>query len=56
LILFELVDGADTRYGQFYKPIGAHPFKEAGIKGFTPPSPFKVPANFTNIGDFKEFR
>ncbi len=56
LILFELVDGADTRYGQLYKPIGAHPFKEAGIKGFTPPSPFKVPANFINIGDFKEFR
>jgi hypothetical protein len=56
LILFEPVDGADTRYGQLYKPIGAHLFKEAGIKGFTPPSPFRVPANFINIGDVAKFR
>jgi hypothetical protein len=55
MIPFEPVDGADTRYGQLYKPIGEHPFKEAGIKGFTPPSPFQVPANFLDIGDFKDF-
>ena len=55
LIPFELVDGADTRYGQHYKTIGEHLFKEAGIKGFTPPSPFQVPANFLDIGDFKDF-
>jgi hypothetical protein len=55
LIPFEPVDGADTRYGQLYKPIGEHLFKEAGIKGFTPPSPFQVPANFLDIGDFKDF-
>jgi hypothetical protein len=36
------VDGADTRYGQLYKPISAHPFKEAIIKGFSPIQPFKV--------------
>jgi hypothetical protein len=36
LIPFQPVDGADTRYGQLFKPISAHPFKEAGIKGFTP--------------------
>jgi hypothetical protein len=42
LIPFQSVDGADTRYGQIYKPISAHPFKEAGIKGFTPIQPFKV--------------
>ena len=42
LIPFQPVDGADTRYGQIYKPISAHPFKEAGIKGFTPTQPFKV--------------
>jgi hypothetical protein len=40
LIPFQPVDGADTRYGQIYKPISAHPFKEAGIKGFTPTQPF----------------
>jgi hypothetical protein len=27
LIPFKPIDGADTRYGQLYKPIGAHPFK-----------------------------
>jgi len=42
LIPFQPVDGADTRYGQLYKPILAQPFKEAGIKGFTPIQPFKV--------------
>jgi hypothetical protein len=36
LIPFQPVDGADTRYCQLYKPITAHPFKEAGLKGFTP--------------------
>jgi hypothetical protein len=36
LIPFQPVDGADTRYGQLYKPITAHPFKEAGIKGILP--------------------
>jgi hypothetical protein len=42
LIPFQPVDGADTWYGQIYKPISAHPFKEASIKGFTPIQPFKV--------------
>jgi hypothetical protein len=55
LIPFEPLDGADTRYGQLYKPIGANPFKEAGIKGFIPPSPFKVPVNFIDIGDVAVF-
>ncbi len=36
------MNGADTQYGQIYKPISAHPFKEAGIKGFTPIQLFKV--------------
>jgi hypothetical protein len=45
LIPFEPVDGADTRYGQLYKPISVQPFKEAGIKGFSPIQPFKVATN-----------
>ena len=45
LVPFEPVDGADTRYGQLYKPISAQPFKEAGIKGFYPIQPFKVATN-----------
>ncbi len=39
------MDGADTWYGQICKPISAHPFKEAGLKGFSPNQPFKVAAN-----------
>jgi len=56
LIPFEPVDGADTRYGQLYRPIGANPFKEAGLKGFEPPAPFRVSQYFLDVGDFKAFR
>jgi hypothetical protein len=42
LVPFQPVDGADTRYGQLYKPISAHPFKEARIKGFSLIQPYKV--------------
>lgn len=45
LIPFEPVDGADTRYGQLYKPISAQPFKAAAIKGFIPIQPFKIATN-----------
>ena len=45
LVPFQPVDGADTRYGQLYKPITAHPFKEAGIKGFSPIQPYQVATN-----------
>jgi hypothetical protein len=50
LFPFQPVDGADTRYGQLYKPSSAHPFKEAGIKGFAPIEPYKVASclAFTN--------
>jgi hypothetical protein len=53
LIPFEPVDGPNTQYGQLHKPIAAHPFKEAGIMGFTSLSPFKVTAHFlTTDQDF----
>jgi hypothetical protein len=42
LVPFQPVDGADTRFGQLYKPISAHPFTEAKIKGFSPIQPYKV--------------
>jgi hypothetical protein len=38
------------RYSQLHKPIGKHLFKEAGIKGFTPPLPFQVPTGYLDIG------
>jgi hypothetical protein len=47
LIPFQPVDGVNTQYRQIYKPISAHPFKEAGLKGFSPNQPFKVAANLT---------
>jgi hypothetical protein len=50
LIPFAPINGADTGYGQLHKPIGEHPFKEAGIKGFTPPSPFQVPTGYLDVG------
>ncbi len=49
LVPFKPVDGADTRYGQLYRPIGEHPFKEAGLKGFTPPALFQVANLFVDI-------
>ena len=56
LVPFKPVDDADTCYGQLYRPIGKHPFKEAGLKGFTPPAPFQVANHFVDVGDFKDFR
>jgi hypothetical protein len=46
LIPFEPINGPDTWYGQLHKPIAAHPFKEAAIKGFALLSPFKVTSYF----------
>jgi hypothetical protein len=55
LILFHPVDGPYSHFGQLYKPIALHPFKEAGIKGFTPPKPFKVAANLATTDCCVEF-
>ena len=41
LIAFVPTDGADTRYGQLYKPLQDTAYKAAGIKGWLPPQPFK---------------
>ncbi len=42
LIAFQPLDGADTRFGQLYKPIKAEPFASAGLKGFLPSNPYQV--------------
>ncbi len=42
--------------GQVHRKICDHPYKEAGIKGFTPPTPFRVPANFISASDTLAFR
>ncbi len=55
LIPFQPLDGADTCYGQLYKPIGLLPFKEAGLKGFQPSSPFKVPSHLLQASHLNKF-
>jgi hypothetical protein len=46
LIVFKPLDGADNQYSQLNWKLSEHPYRKAGIKGFTPPTPFLVPANF----------
>jgi hypothetical protein len=55
LIPFEPLDGADNHYGQFYKRIRPSPYKEVGIKGFTPPQPLQAAAHFATMGNFRDF-
>jgi hypothetical protein len=52
---FEPLDGTDNCYGQLYKLIGPSPYKEMGIKGFTPPQPLQAAAHFATMGDFRDF-
>jgi hypothetical protein len=56
LIPFEPKNIPQTQYSQFHKAIDLHLFKEAGISGFFPPQPFKVPAKFLNIGNHTDFQ
>jgi hypothetical protein len=42
LIPFKPVNGTNTQYGQLFKPIGANPFKEAGLKDSHHPPLFKL--------------
>jgi hypothetical protein len=55
LIPFQPLDGPDTWYGQIHKPITAQPFKEAGINGFHPTLPYKVPAWFLTTDQASDF-
>ena len=55
LIPFEPLDSADSHFGQLHKPLCKSPFKETGIHGFTPPTPFKVASHFLTHGDFHDF-
>ncbi len=55
LIPLELINSPNTKYSQLHKAIDPHPFKEAGISGFLPLQPFKVPAKFLNISNHTDF-
>jgi hypothetical protein len=56
LIASQPLDGADNQYGQINRKIIDHPYKEAGIKGFTPPTPFKMAANFAATNGSLSFK
>jgi hypothetical protein len=55
LIPFQPIDGADNQFGQLYRKIKEHPYREAGIKGFTPPTPFVAPSTFATTSDAFHF-
>jgi hypothetical protein len=40
------LDGTNNQYGQLYWKINEHLYKEAGMKGFKPPTPFAIPIQF----------
>jgi hypothetical protein len=46
LISYRPLDGADNQFGQLYCRFKEHPYREAGINRFTPPTPFVVPTRF----------
>jgi hypothetical protein len=52
LVPFEPINGPDNRYGQLHKPINANPYKEAGMRGFIPPMPFKETSQFLTTDQF----
>ncbi len=56
LIAFQPLDGADNQFGQIHWKISDHLYKEAGIKGFTPPNPFRVSANSITTSDTLAFQ
>jgi len=53
LLHLQPLDGADNQFGQINLKITGDLFIQAGIKGFQPPSPFRVSANFlsANTGE-----
>jgi hypothetical protein len=55
LVPFEPIDGPDNRFGQIFRPIGANPFKEAGINGYDPASPFRSATHFLTPHESEEF-
>ncbi len=55
LILFRPLDGADNQFGQLNRKFKEHPYKEAGITGFNPPTPFVVPAHVLTTDDALRF-
>ncbi|KAL7502479.1 hypothetical protein ACHAXN_000433 [Cyclotella atomus] len=44
LVSFESLDSPDNQFSQINRPISKDPFIEAGLKGFAPVEPFKLPA------------
>jgi hypothetical protein len=49
LVPFQPVDGCDNRFSQIWRPIGKNPFAEAGLQGFDPSPPFRLPAHLADV-------
>jgi hypothetical protein len=49
LVPFEPIDGPDNCFGQLNRPISKTPFVEAGIDGFKPLQPFKLPSHYADV-------
>jgi hypothetical protein len=56
LIPFQPLDGANNQYGQLNRKFKEHPYKEAGSKGFTPPTPFSIPTQFLRTSNVLLFK
>ncbi len=56
LLPLQPLDGADNQFGQINQKIIDDLFIQAGIKGFQPPSPFRVSANFLSTDTGECFR
>ncbi len=55
LLPLQPLDGSDSQYGQLHKKISKNPYIQAGIKGFEPPTPFKISAQYLTIDKGLDF-
>jgi hypothetical protein len=55
LIPLQPFNGADNQYRQLYKQMSKNPCIQAGIKGFEPPMPLKVSAQFLTTDQSLDF-
>ncbi len=51
LLPLQPIDGADNQYSQIHRKFSDDPYIQVGIKGFTPPAPFRVPLHFLSADE-----
>ncbi len=55
LLPLQSLDSSDNRYGQLHKKISENPYIQAGIKGFEPPTQFKISAKYLTTDKALDF-